>query len=769
MPLPAPLAQFAQFRQFVAVRLVPDAARPGKTNKIPINPNTLGAASSTDPASWSDYDAAAATGLPVGFVLTESDPLWCLDIDGTLEHPLVAAFPGAAVEVSQSGNGLHIWGCGTPPVHKCKNTAHGIELYHKERFICLGDPASATGNAWQDFTAHLAAVVPDWFPPSTSIAGGTVEWTDGPRADWRGSVDDAELIRRARESRSAGAIFGGKAAFDDLWCAKADVLAASYPTTTDAPWGQSEADRALAQHLAFWTGCNCERMLAIMKQSALVREKWDREDYLERTILSAVADCRDVCRDKAAPIAEVIQTAPMVAGHTMPAPVAREAATFVRLAEYPVIFGGCVYVQTVNRVFVPHHTELLSPDAFRVLFGGIKYALDDMGEKFEGDAWKAFTQCATSRPPHAKGTCFRPDLPHGALVNIQGDAYVNTYLPAQVDATPGDVTPFLTHLAKLLPEGDDRAKFLAWMAAVVQYPGRKFSWAPLMQGAPGNGKTLFSMVLREAVGHKYTSSPTKKQLEKEFNSWMDGKIFVYIEDIMVRRDLLEELKPVITGEVAPIERKGVDAESRAVCCNFLFNCNPKDGVPKTADDRRIAPFYTAQQCPEHIERDGMGGDYFPVLYDWLKHQGGFGAVTHYLRTYAIPNELNPATVCVRAPVTTSTAEAISRSLGPVEQAVAEAIEEGRVGFKGDFVSSHFLDVLLKDRRHDIALTKRRDLMASLGYVPHPSLPGGRTNNVVLPDGVKPRLYVCSGSIAALAAAPVEVARIYTAAQMELDA
>ena len=86
MPLPAALAALAQFRQFVAVKIEADPARPGKTNKYPINPHTLAYASSTDPATWGSYDEAVATGLPIGFVITEASKVWCLDIDGARQQ-----------------------------------------------------------------------------------------------------------------------------------------------------------------------------------------------------------------------------------------------------------------------------------------------------------------------------------------------------------------------------------------------------------------------------------------------------------------------------------------------------------------------------------------------------------------------------------------------------------------------------------------------------------------------------------------------------------
>jgi hypothetical protein len=51
----------------------------------------------------------------------------------------------------------------------------------------------------------------------------------------------------------------------------------------------SEADLALCGMLAFWTGGNATRMDSLFRQSGLYRNKWDREDYRDRTITEALS------------------------------------------------------------------------------------------------------------------------------------------------------------------------------------------------------------------------------------------------------------------------------------------------------------------------------------------------------------------------------------------------------------------------------------------------------------------------------------------------
>ena len=128
---------------------------------------------------------------------------------------------------------------------------------------------------------------------------------------------------------------------------------------------------------------------------------------------------------------------------------------------------------------------------------------------------------------------------------------VNTYWPVDIPRKVGDPTPFLNHLAKVLPDQRDRNILLYYMAACVQHKGIKFQWAPLLQGVEGNGKTLFTRCVSEAVGRRYVHFPPAQEIQEKFNSWLFNTIFIGVEDIYVpdqKREVIEILKPMITGE-----------------------------------------------------------------------------------------------------------------------------------------------------------------------------------------------------------------------------
>lgn len=787
LALPAALAPMAQYRQFIIYKLVPSSARPGKTDKLPCDFRSGRVASAHDVTIWTDAPTAIAAAAQygdsygVGFTFTTADPFWFLDIDGAydgadwspLAKALVAALPGAAVEVSTSGKGLHLFGTGRVPPHGCANKAYGLEFYTEGRFVALTG-THAVGSAATDLSHLLPSLVGQFFPVDAGVEGSR-DWTSGPCEGWNGPTDDDDLLRRAMRSNSSKAAFGNGASFADLFNGTTEVLARAYPDAGgENPYDASAADMALAQHLAFWTGKDCERIKRLMLRSALVRPKWDRDDYLEHfTIPKAVARQVEVLSDKhpealagmPTPLAPRAGDAP--GNLAPPRAVAVTGATFLTIEQQVDLFAGCVYVVDAHKALVPGGV-LLKEGQFRVMFGGYSLPMDNANERTSRDAWEAFTQSQAYRSPRADTSCFRPELAPGAIVEAGGRTAANMYWPIVTPRQAGDVTPFSAHLAKVLPDERDRQIVLSYMAAVVQHKGVKFQWAPLIQGVEGNGKTLFTRCVAFAVGERYSYFPPAADIADKFNDWRYSRIFIGVEDVYVpesRLELMEAIKPMITGERGQIQGKGEKKETRDLCDNWMLNSNHKDAVRKHRGDRRFAMFFAPQQVLEDLARDGMGGDYFPSLYRWLK-AGGYAIVSELLHTYPIPDEFNPATHCQRAPDTTSTEAAIEASRGGVEQEVLEAIEQGLPGFAGGWVSSIMLDRLLErlNAARRIPLNKRKDLLQSVGFIQHPGLTDGRVNNMVTPDMGKPKLYVKKGHPAQYLVGPAAIAHAYTLAQ-----
>jgi hypothetical protein len=727
---------FESFRQFVTWKLVWDD-KAKKHRKVPFG-------RSGKAIGWKDAgefmtgaEAVAACRqrrhMGIGFFFTPDDDFWFIDLDnawnGSAWSPLALAifamFPGAAFEVSQSGNGAHFFGRGAASIAADHlNKVPGIEFYTAKRFAALTGTSKA-GNAAVDFSAVLPVFVrqyglesaPKPVPalPSAPIAPAPVLPTIKP-ADFIALSDD-EIIATASAARGSIAVqFGDKAHFREMWNGDRAALAKHFPARDKRADGEafdwSRADAALLAHLAYWTCGDRGWMDRLFRRSALMRPEWNNASKQSHTLDFAIGRANGQYYRGAPPL-------PATAASRIDATVAAANASvgsggYLTTREQEKLFAGCVYIIDLHMVLMPDG-RLLPPPNFQSAFGGYEFQMQTDGGRPVRNAFEAFTANRMMQFPKVADICFRPSEAPGAII---GDA-VNIWRPLVIDEAPGDVALFLDHLGKLLPDQRDRKILLTYMQALVQYPGVKFQWAPVIQGVEGNGKTFLIQAMVHAVSERYAHRPKASQLTEKFNGWMIGKLFIGVEEIKIpdhRREMIEDLKEWITNDRIEIRHVGGRKAMSENYANWMLTTNHKDAVPVNRNQRRFSILFTAQQSVADIHRDGMTPEYFTRLYQWFKSGGGKQAIAHYLRHSQIDPEFDPAGACQRAPLTSSTVEAFSVSLGRIEQEIMEAIAEGRAGFRGGWISSIAVDHLLREKSlSGIGPNKKSEILTALGY------------------------------------------------------
>lgn len=115
-------------------------------------------ASSTDAATWSDYQTAKTSkhGDGLGFVLN-GDGIICIDLDHCITNVngknflstgaqfIVDSMADAYVEISPSGTGLHIWGrADLDKGHRFTFMNQAVEIYPNGRYLTM------TGNVYRN-------------------------------------------------------------------------------------------------------------------------------------------------------------------------------------------------------------------------------------------------------------------------------------------------------------------------------------------------------------------------------------------------------------------------------------------------------------------------------------------------------------------------------------------------------------------------------------------------------------------------------------------
>lgn len=133
--------------------------RGGKATKVP---TTVAGrkASSTNPATWTDFGTANASAVGAGLGFALGDGIGCIDLDDCIdEHGTVAGWarhildlaPGTFMEVSQSGRGIHIFGLLPERAGRnLRSQGVTVEVYSTGRFI------AATGRRFERSPLALA-------------------------------------------------------------------------------------------------------------------------------------------------------------------------------------------------------------------------------------------------------------------------------------------------------------------------------------------------------------------------------------------------------------------------------------------------------------------------------------------------------------------------------------------------------------------------------------------------------------------------------------
>ncbi|MDB5057243.1 MAG: putative P-loop ATPase-like protein [Chloroflexi bacterium] len=262
--------------------------REGKPNKVPYNTRTGLRASTTDPATWSSFEAAceayedadnAYSGI--GFVFAAGGGVFGFDADHMRDAETGEIQPEARAwldrlntyaEVSQSETGIHAIGFGVLPGEGKNPKSLPYELYDRERFFTVtGQRLTDYPETPQPVNGALHELWEVLDASSSNIPDAPIV-SSPPRAF---TLSDDEVIDKASNATNGGA-------FRALWAGD---------TSTHGD-NDSSADMALCNHLAWWTNNNPEQMDRLFRRSGLMRDKWDQRrgkiTYGDKTIREAL-------------------------------------------------------------------------------------------------------------------------------------------------------------------------------------------------------------------------------------------------------------------------------------------------------------------------------------------------------------------------------------------------------------------------------------------------------------------------------------------------
>jgi putative DNA primase/helicase len=276
--------------------------RDGRMAKLPICvADPLSAADVSNSSTWSSseraisqYKALLSSTNPmtgIGFVFSADDGFAGIDIDDCRDaktglislwaRRIIDKF-GSYTEVSPSGTGVKIFVRAELPgagfrsqvtadgdrwTKQCSDPkASEIEIYDQNRYFTVtGRKLKNTTSEIRFCQDELDELVSKYFRRPTKACR-----VNGLHKGLNPSPSDDELLEKARSAAN-----GDK--FVSLFAG--DIK--GYPS-------QSEADQALCNMLAHWSKGDEAQIDRMFRRSGLMRSKWDRKDYRQRTIGRAI-------------------------------------------------------------------------------------------------------------------------------------------------------------------------------------------------------------------------------------------------------------------------------------------------------------------------------------------------------------------------------------------------------------------------------------------------------------------------------------------------
>ena len=244
-------------------------------------------AAANNPATWGRFaDAVAAVARlgrgGIGFELGV-EPCGIVGID--LDHVIndagelsqwaaeIVALMDSYTEYSPSGRGLHIWCKSNERLSaigsRNRNDRIGLEIYDHARYFTVTGKPYGEVKPLAERTEQLREVYARYMPKESEKRKQRAEQSRFA-SNATDNLSDAELWERMFNSEQG------------------EKIRALHDGDISGYESHSQADSALCCYLSFWTGGDALRIERMFRESGLMREKWERADYRERTIEHAI-------------------------------------------------------------------------------------------------------------------------------------------------------------------------------------------------------------------------------------------------------------------------------------------------------------------------------------------------------------------------------------------------------------------------------------------------------------------------------------------------
>lgn len=218
------------------------------------------------------------------------------------------------------------------------------------------------------------------------------------------------------------------------------------------------------------------------------------------------------------------------------------------------------------------------------------------------------------------------------IFELDGLRYANLYMKTKLPNTNPDwqsaLAPKLIeqHLRKMFANESEVNYFIKWMGWIVQNPGVKVRWLPLIIGAQGDAKSQLGIVMGLAMGSSNVKVVSQQELHENFTGWKYGHCLAVLEELKAvgksRHDVSEKLKEPVTNNVISVLRKGRDGINAPNTQNYLALTNHRDAVIIEQDDRRWFVMETVFSQERKSPLEAFSEKYWDDYFEAMKNENG---------------------------------------------------------------------------------------------------------------------------------------------------
>jgi hypothetical protein len=255
--------------------------------------------------------------------------------------------------------------------------------------------------------------------------------------------------------------------------------------------------------------------------------------------------------------------------------------------------------------------------------------------------------------------------------------YINTYrasFPAPDQSQVAEVAKRLIPHADVLFSPKYANVFLDFIAYMVQKPGRKIRWVPVVQSGVGAGKGLWAAVATAALGPTNVQRLSAEHvLEGTYNGWAAGYQLTVLDEIRIvganRHRVMDKMKPCISDDFVSVRNLYEPVTTVPNVANYLMFTNHHDALAVHDEDRRYFVVQSPLQTAADIRNIG-GEPLFEDLYRLVSTHGG--GIRAFFEQRKISPDFKPDG---RAPVTPYLKQLAQATASPLSSAVQDALDD----------------------------------------------------------------------------------------------